>query len=91
MMKYGKSNIVSEICSILQLGEIYPLTLENSLLFLNAMRRCGIPGELHIYPHGVHGLSLGTSQTCDPAKQPHYVQPDVGNWLEMALRWLKQM
>lgn len=65
--------------------------VENSLLFFTAMRRCGIPGELHIYPHGVHGLSLGTSQTCDPAKQPHFIQPDVGNWLEMALRWLKQM
>ena len=65
--------------------------VENSLLFFTAMRRCGVSGELHIYPHGVHGLSLGTEQTCDPVACPDYLQQDIGNWLQMAARWLKQM
>ena len=65
--------------------------VENSLYFFTAMRRCGVPGELHVYPRGVHGLSLGTAQSCNPAEQPEFIQPDIGNWLEMAVRWLKQM
>lgn len=65
--------------------------VENSLLFFTAMRRHGVPGELHIYPKGVHGLSLATAQSCDPVVCPDYVQPDVVNWVEMALRWLKQL
>ena len=65
--------------------------VENSLLFFTAMRRCGVPGELHIYPKGVHGLSLGNVQTCNPSVQPEFMEKEIANWLEMAARWLKQM
>lgn len=65
--------------------------VENSLLFFTAMRRCGVSGELHIYPRGVHGLSLGNRLSCDPSAQPDYLQPEVENWLEMAVRWLHQL
>lgn len=62
--------------------------VENSLLFFSALRRCGIPSELHIYPDGPHGLSLGTDLTIAPDR-PDLLRPDVANWLEMAVRWLK--
>ena len=65
--------------------------VENSLMFFTAMRRCGVQGELHIYPYGVHGLSLGTAQSCNPETCPHYIQPYVKNWLEMAVQWLNHL
>ncbi|OPZ28949.1 MAG: Acetylxylan esterase precursor [Lentisphaerae bacterium ADurb.BinA184] len=34
--------------------------VENSLLFASALRRHGVPFELHIYPAGHHGLGLNT-------------------------------
>ena len=34
--------------------------VENSLLFAAALRRNGVPFELHIYPAGRHGLGLNT-------------------------------
>lgn len=63
--------------------------VENSLLFFSALRRCGIPSELHVYPEGPHGLSLGTELTASPAQDR--LCPTVTNWLEMAVRWLKHL
>ena len=64
--------------------------VENSLLFFSALRRCGVASELHIYPGGPHGLSLGTDLTIAP-NRPDLLRPDVANWLEMAVRWLKAL
>lgn len=65
--------------------------VENSLMFFTSMRRCGVSGELHIYPDGVHGLSLCNELTSSPQAQAQLVRPDVANWLGMATRWLKNM
>jgi acetyl esterase/lipase len=32
--------------------------VENSLLFFEALHKAGVPGELHVFPHGKHGLGL---------------------------------
>ena len=32
--------------------------VENSLLFFEALRKAGVAGELHVFPHGKHGLGL---------------------------------
>lgn len=64
--------------------------VENSVLFFSALRRQGIPSELHIYPDGPHGLSLANDLTIAPGR-PDLLQPDVENWLPMAVRWLKQL
>ena len=65
--------------------------VENSLFFFTAMRRCGVPGELHIYPKGVHGLSLCSALTCDPAQAPHLLQPDAAGWIDLAARWIRSV
>jgi acetyl esterase/lipase len=46
--------------------------VENSLLFAEALSAHDIPYSLHIYPHGKHGLGLGT-HTWDPAKRHPWV------------------
>ncbi len=35
---------------------------ENSLAYLEALRKFGIPAELHLYPYGGHGYSLAIGQ-----------------------------
>ena len=52
------------------------VSVEHSLLFAGALRRQGVPFELHVYPHGRHGLGLATDD------------PVVGSWTTLCARWL---
>jgi acetyl esterase/lipase len=63
--------------------------VENSLLFMEALRKGGVPFEAHIYPKGVHGVSLGTALT-ESASEPggRLAPPEVQGWINMATRWL---
>jgi acetyl esterase/lipase len=61
--------------------------VENSLLFARALRDKNIPFELHIYPEGVHGLSLATVETSEG--RPELVSPHVASWIELCKEWLK--
>ena len=51
--------------------------VENSLLFAQALSRCKVPFALHVFPHGRHGVGLGTEL------------PDVAVWPELCAGWLK--
>ncbi len=50
------------------------VAVENSMLFASALRDREVPFELHIYPHGRHGLGLETSF----------------HWEVDCLRWIKE-
>ncbi len=54
--------------------------VENSLEFAAAMRRAGVPCELHLYEKGDHGIGLGTR-----AYEPEKFHP----WVAECERWLK--
>jgi acetyl esterase/lipase len=41
-----------------------PVTVESSLRFFLAMKKAGVPGELHVYPTGGHGYGL--RRTAEP-------------------------
>lgn len=60
--------------------------VENSFLFASAMKKVNIPFELHIYPDGIHGLSLGTRETqstkCD------MINLHINSWIDLCERWL---
>lgn len=62
--------------------------VENSLLFMDALRKQGIPFECHIYPKGGHGLGLGNELTCSEGK-PDEIQPAVSTWISMAGTFIK--
>jgi len=66
--------------------ELVPV--ENSLRFALALARHGVSCELHIYPHGVHGLSLA-DETTDVAGQ--FMNPDCQSWMTHALTWLQHL
>jgi acetyl esterase/lipase len=53
--------------------------VENSLLFAMALREKGIPFEMHVFPHGPHGLGLAPKD------------PVVSQWAPLCAQWLKGM
>ncbi|ASR49119.1 acetylesterase [Paenibacillus kribbensis] len=64
-----------------------PVPVENSFLFANALLKNKVSLEMHIYPNGVHGLSLGTEETM-ALDNEKTIQPEVSNWIKMAGRWI---
>lgn len=56
--------------------------LENTLLYVSALRRHHIPFEYHVYQEGGHGLS-----TCD--KEAGRVNTHAASWLPLCLDWLE--
>lgn len=62
----------------------------NTLLFASALAEHHVPAEVHIYPEGVHGLSLGNEQTCDPKKSPALMNADIADWPKRAADFIKR-
>ena len=64
--------------------------VENTLLFAGALRKAEIPFELHIFPEGLHGISLATAET-DETGNGGMTDPHVAQWLELSARWVKRL
>lgn len=58
-------------------GDDRPTAPENSVLFWLALRRAGIPAELHVFEKGRHGLGLGRSMR------------GVAEWPELCEIWMR--
>lgn len=55
--------------------------VENTLLLTAALRRAGVPCEVHLFQKGVHGTSISTAEVgADSAHRRH--------WMPLALEWL---
>lgn len=52
---------------------------ENTLLYAMALSAHKVPYEMHLFPHGPHGMALAQET------------PYVGRWKDMLLQWLRQM
>lgn len=61
--------------------------VENSLQYAAALRRNGVPFELHLYETGGHGLA-----TCEEitATKPEQIAPDNAGWMDLAIRFLRR-
>ncbi|NCA99241.1 MAG: alpha/beta hydrolase [Clostridia bacterium] len=66
--------------------ELVPL--ENSLALATALKKAGVPLELHVFAHGRHGLALADERT---AADPGQINPAVQAWTGLALTWLEQL
>jgi len=64
-------------CFLWATAEDEKVPVENSLVFAQALQRCGVPFELHIFPHGRHGKGLANDD------------PVVGQWKRLCAAWLK--
>jgi len=58
--------------------------VENSLFFAAALSRQKIPFELHVFPHGGHGMS-----TC--TREVNTYDPYNARWIEFAIAWLNKL
>ena len=54
------------------------------LLFCRELVRAGVPLELHLYPRGLHGLSLANPLVSGPER----VLPKVQSWIRFAKQWI---
>jgi acetyl esterase/lipase len=56
--------------------------VENTMEFAAALKRCGVPFALHIYPNGSHGMGLGSAQWDPDNRHP---------WTRECSLWLKDL
>ena len=68
-------------------GEDGLVPAENSLLFALALRKHHVPFELHHFPKGGHGLSLGTEET--KVHGEYGDEESVVIWPELFKDWIK--
>ncbi|MGL5434250.1 MAG: alpha/beta hydrolase [Lachnospiraceae bacterium] len=61
--------------------------VENSFLLAAAMRRQQVSFELHIYPEGVHGLSLANEET--GGADDSLVVPCCQSWISLVKSWIE--
>lgn len=62
--------------------------VENSTLFALALKDHGVAAEVHLYPQGGHGLSLGTAETAIP--NGYGIEPGVQSWLPLFEKWMER-
>jgi acetyl esterase/lipase len=67
-------------CFIWHTYEDNGVRVENSLQFAEALRRAGVPFDLHIYQKGPHGLGLGTRDWHPERRHP---------WTRDCIFWLQ--
>ncbi|MBR2260024.1 MAG: alpha/beta hydrolase [Blautia sp.] len=63
--------------------------VENSLMLMKSLHKAKVPVELHIYPEGVHGLSLATKEVEQPEKE-RYADAHIATWAGLALDWYRR-
>ena len=61
--------------------------VENSLMFVSALKKAGVVTEFHMYPVGGHGLSTAKEITLSP--NWNEVVPQCQSWLALLEIWLK--
>ena len=62
--------------------------VENTLLIEQALRKAGVPHEVHLFPHGIHGLSLADYETYEP-NRGRLPDRHVNRWQALCAEWLK--
>jgi dipeptidyl aminopeptidase/acylaminoacyl peptidase len=63
-------------CFVWHTWEDQGVLVENSLLFADALRKSGVPFDLHVYEKGAHGMGLGKPEARHP-------------WAQDCIFWLK--
>lgn len=63
----------------------------NSFLYADALRKAGVPFELHIYPYGAHGRATCDIHTCYEDVADTLCCVHLHSWLSNLKEWLKVM
>ena len=62
--------------------------VENALTFCEALSENKIPFELHVFPHGEHGISLANAEV---APKDEMIMPYVARWFDFAAKWINEV
>jgi acetyl esterase/lipase len=62
--------------------------VENSTMFALACKNHNVSVEAHLYPHGGHGLSLGTQETSIP--NGYGVEEGIQSWVRLFGLWMQR-
>lgn len=60
--------------------------MENTLHYLAALKRAGVPAEAHLFASGPHAMAAATA---DSAFRPEAEDHHVAQWLPLCAEWLK--
>lgn len=74
-------------CFIWTTFEDNSVPAENSLMFVNALRKANVNTEFHMFPHGGHGYSLANELTT--GIEGKEIQPEAAEWINLAKNWLR--
>jgi acetyl esterase/lipase len=82
----AENNVTAETppCFFWHTADDEKVPVENSFVFATALKQHGVPFELHVFPHGRHGLGLAND---DPMEAPFPM--GVGQWRGLCAGWLK--
>ena len=61
--------------------------VQNTLLFVNQLVEHGVSVEAHIYPNGVHGLSLATKEV-EQLERGRLSDEHIASWFNLCIEWL---
>jgi dipeptidyl aminopeptidase/acylaminoacyl peptidase len=61
--------------------------VENSLMFVSALRRAGVNTEFHMYPVGEHGLALANRLT--QSAEGIAVVEECTSWIPLVKTWIE--
>ena len=64
------------------------VSVENSMKFASALQESGVQFELHIFPDGVHGISLANKLT---ATCNENIVPCAEPWMELSVAWMNNL
>lgn len=76
-------------CFLWHTVEDATVPVENSMMMAKALRKAGVPFELHIFPEGEHGLSLASPIV--ERENGHGVQEECAQWIVLADAWLERL
>lgn len=63
------------------------VSVQNTMLFAGALLQNHVPMEMHLYPAGLHGLSLATPEVDEPQKG-RLSDMHVAGWFNDCIEWL---
>lgn len=74
-------------CFIWHTFEDKSVPVYSSMRFAQALLENGVEYELHIYPCGNHGMSLGKRQATADGK---HFNPYISGWMQQSIKWINR-
>lgn len=74
---------------IMHTSDDQAVDIRNALWLAEAYSRAGVPFEMHVYPHGPHGIALANSLT--DCSNPEWNDRRIAEWVRLAVGWAKQL